>query len=55
MSLKSNIVALKSWLSEQVKETYSEKQQIIIENLVVITKNTEVSKLIPKTKTINKL
>ena len=31
MSIKSNIVTLKSWLSEKVKQTYLNKEQMILE------------------------
>jgi hypothetical protein len=46
MSIKSNIVTLKSWLSEKVKKSYTTKEQIafvsierITEQKVVIKKN----------------
>jgi len=38
MSIKSNIVTLKSWLSEKVKESYTTKMQTTIENLEECTK-----------------
>lgn len=44
MSIKSNIVTLKSWLSEKVKETYEYKEQLILENLEGNTKQIVISK-----------
>lgn len=46
MSIKSNIVTLKSWLSEKVKETYEYKEQITLENLEGNTKQKKAFKVI---------
>ena len=44
MSIKSNIVTLKSWLSEKVKETYKYKEQMTLESLDGNTKQIVISK-----------
>ena len=44
MSIKSNIVTLRIWLSEKVKESFEYKEQIKIENLEAKTKQMVISK-----------
>lgn len=44
MSIKSNIVTLKSWLSEKVKNSYTTKEQIAFVSLERITEQKEVIK-----------
>ncbi len=49
MSIKSNIVTLRIWLSEKVKISFKNEEQIKIENLEAKTKQVVISKWITKT------
>lgn len=55
MSIKSNICTLRSWISEKVKESFEYKEQVRIENLEAKTKQTVISKWIPKTNGMNEI
>jgi hypothetical protein len=55
MSIKSNIVTLKNWLSEKVKETYLDKEQIIFEKPKENTKKIVISKQIANTNLTNQV
>ena len=48
MSIKSNIVTLRSWISEKVKESFEYKEQMKVDNLEAKTKQIVISKWIPK-------
>ena len=48
MSIKSNISTLKIWLSEKVKTTYENKNQMIVKKLERNTNQILISKQYPK-------
>jgi hypothetical protein len=44
MSIKSNIVTLRSWISDKVKESFEYKEQMKIKNLEANIKQIVISK-----------